>query len=448
MFKKLLSLILLGAMLMSILSMAVFASEDPASITPADSETIADPDLSVLTSADAPSLEISTVEPEQQDTIDLTEEEKSLESTAPDAIPVISFSETNPLYPGDDTTLIEQEAAILNSSVDGINENIVYATSLEEAAAVVREAMKARETNFTLYWMRDEMITASSQIREVFTVALAHTGVPTEGDYLRWSYIKFDTNAYGEIANGMYYYTLPCVVSYYTTADQEAEVTQEIGTVMSSVGLPKQSDYETLLAIYDFICDTVTYDYEHLNDSTYTLKYSAYAALINKTAVCQGYAALYYRLALESGIDCRLIAGRGNNANHGWVIAKVGSMYYNLDPTWDAGNAEYSYFLCGTTDFGDHAAFDEYTTSSYISSYPISDTMYAPSLMGDVDSNGDIDMQDVVRLVRYIAGWSVTVDSFTSNANEDTEIDLRDCIVLLRYLAGWTDMVYRVGVSI
>lgn len=56
----------------------------------------------------------------------------------------------------------------------------------------------------------------------------------------------------------------------------------------------------------------VKYDYENLDDTDYKLKYTAYAALLNGTAVCQGYANLLYRMALEAGIDARFISGLGN----------------------------------------------------------------------------------------------------------------------------------------
>lgn len=39
-------------------------------------------------------------------------------------------------------------------------------------------------------------------------------------------------------------------------------------------------------------CKNVTYDYASLKNPNYLLKHTAYAALMNKTAVCQGYAAL------------------------------------------------------------------------------------------------------------------------------------------------------------
>ena len=83
------------------------------------------------------------------------------------------------------------------------------------------------------------------------------------------------------------------------------------------------------------MCSNITYDYKNLNDPNYTLKFSAYAALINKTSVCQGYATLFYRLALEAGLDARVIAGVAGGGNHAWNIVKIGKTYYHLDATFD-----------------------------------------------------------------------------------------------------------------
>ena len=40
-----------------------------------------------------------------------------------------------------------------------------------------------------------------------------------------------------------------------------------------------------------------------------SFQYTAYAALLDQKAACQGYAVLFYRMALELGVDSRLISG-------------------------------------------------------------------------------------------------------------------------------------------
>jgi hypothetical protein len=54
-----------------------------------------------------------------------------------------------------------------------------------------------------------------------------------------------------------------------------------------------------------------------------------------------------------------------------------------------------------------------------------------------VDSDGEVDLGDVVLLTRYLAGgWNVTVDETVADVNKDGKIDLKDVILIRRYLAG------------
>mgnify|MGYP000090337698 FL=1 len=133
-------------------------------------------------------------------------------------------------------------------------------------------------------------------------------------------------------------------VSYLSSLEQEEKVDEEVSNLLKSLDLSNKTDYQKVKAIYDYICSNVTYDHDNLNDESYSLKYTAYAALINKTAVCQGYASLFYRLALDAGVDTRVISGEAGGP-HAWNIVKLNGKYYNLDSTWDAGRSTYAYFL-------------------------------------------------------------------------------------------------------
>ena len=133
--------------------------------------------------------------------------------------------------------------------------------------------------------------------------------------------------------------------------------------------------FDTKDEFYDYICSNVTYDHDNLNDESYSLKYTAYAALINKTAVCQGYASLFYRLALDAGVDTRVISGEAGGP-HAWNIVKLNGKYYNLDSTWDAGRSTYAYFLKNTNDFDDHVRDNDYQSNEFIEEYPMWDESY------------------------------------------------------------------------
>ena len=75
---------------------------------------------------------------------------------------------------------------------------------------------------------------------------------------------------------------------------------------------------------------------------------------ITGTAVCSGYAQLFYRLALSAGLEARIKM----NDNHAWNLVKLGGQYYYCDSTWDSGmqESQYQYFLKGSLDFHLHVS--------------------------------------------------------------------------------------------
>lgn len=249
----------------------------------------------------------------------------------------------------------------------------VSCSSIAEAAAIVRAGMKGRAETVTLQYVTE--VRENDMAQQIMNQALAHTGQPTEGDYLLWQYGGIQYRMSGYISGGLYYLTFTFTITYYTTGEQEQAMDAAVDALLQELDLDQQSDFETVKIIYDWICENVTYDYEHLKDKTYTLKHTAYAALINKTAVCQGYAVLLYRLLLTEGIDNRLIAGEAGEA-HGWNIVKLGDYYYNLDSTWDAGAEEPAYFLRCPENFTNHWRYEQYDTEQFHADYPMASFDY------------------------------------------------------------------------
>lgn len=249
-----------------------------------------------------------------------------------------------------------------------------------DVTAQIRAYMIGRIDSFTVYFT-DSVLYDGANVKAMLMDAMAHTGNPVEGDYLKWQYAGYRARWSYDVSNGKYYYAITYEIPYYTTLDEEEWLEEAIATLLTELDLSAKSDYEKIRAVYDYICQNVTYDYANLNDADYNLKFTAYAALHDKTAVCQGYAVLLYRLALELGIDCRFISGIGNGG-HGWNIVKLGQFYYNADSTWDAPRAQkklaYQYFLKSSGDFGNHTRDDEYDTPEFHAAYPTSTTNYSP----------------------------------------------------------------------
>lgn len=248
----------------------------------------------------------------------------------------------------------------------------------EEAAAVIREAIEARDELFTLRYISDQVAT-EQEVIDLIEVAFAETDQPTEGDSLRYAWKSRAFEGECVLYENEYYTTIHFTYGYYTTAEQEAELTEAVDALVASFGFTNSTDQRAKIdKIYDYITSNVTYDYEHLEQEDYWLQYTAYAALVQKTAVCEGYAVLLYRLAEECGLDARVITGvggSGRDANHAWNIIGLEDLYYYLDATWDAERSSdaYEWYLKGNTDFFSHSNEPQFNTVEFNERYPIPD---------------------------------------------------------------------------
>ena len=288
----------------------------------------------------------------------------------------------NPLYA--DTTTEDDLVKPDRNSLNGDNTDGEYYYDADSAGELIRDDLVSRDTTIIVdaYCTYTSTDTLNQDLQDlvydILAAAMVHTGNPVEGDYLRWQYTGFDarmTDAFYDDTN--IYATITYTMTYHSSAAQEAEMDTAVGKLLNELNVSEADAYNKLKTIYDYITSSVTYDHANLENDDYKLKHTAYAALINKTAVCQGYALLLYRLALELDVDCRLIAGTGNGDNHGWNIAKIGNYYYNMDSTWDAGRTEYSYFLVSPKNFANHTRWDEYDTAAFHAAYPMAEYNYA-----------------------------------------------------------------------
>lgn len=94
-------------------------------------------------------------------------------------------------------------------------------------------------------------------------------------------------------------------------------------------------DYEKALVVHDWLAVYCEYDYEnYLAGTIPNESHTGYGALINKAAVCDGYAKAYqYIMQDKLGIPCYLTSS--DAINHAWNIICIGGKYYHVDVTWD-----------------------------------------------------------------------------------------------------------------
>ena len=193
--------------------------------------------------------------------------------------------------------------------------------NFDTGIAYLRNAFANREEHIEFGFYCDQPI---NDVGAVMKSALfTHTGNPIEGDYLKFQYRQYKVTRYLISSGSRYCYLLFMDVIYMTDSTEEAAVNTAVASLLDGLGVRTMDPYGKIRTIYDWICENVSYDYIHVGDSTYLKQFSAYAALIDHTAVCQGYAVLMYRLLLECGVDVRVIPGTGNGALPAWMQGEV-----------------------------------------------------------------------------------------------------------------------------
>ncbi len=280
------------------------------------------------------------------------------------------------------------------------SDEVPLAHSLDEFAELYgqasNEAAARWETDFSVKYQASYDDTLNGVFNnQLFPLAeeniFPHNGNPTEGDYARWTYAGANYSASEDKTSDALIVSYNTSVEYYTTKAQEAALTTKLNQVMESLDLDTKTEYEKVKAIFDYIASHVTYDYDNLNNQSYKLKHTAYAALVNGTSVCQGYATLFYRMCLTAGLDARVITGSDTPgySDHAWNIVRIGNLYYNIDVTWDAGYEPeyYNYFLRGQDTFEYHYRDNEYDTTAFHTEYPMSATDYDPTAVTPTPTN-------------------------------------------------------------
>ncbi len=287
-------------------------------------------------------------------------------------IEIEEVTQVNPLY----EDVIDEDDLNKPSDITLLYSDASDCRTVKEAGEELREQLKTRNQTIQISYIANTNLDGTIYY-QIVDEAMKHTGISTEGDYLLWQFGGWNARASGNIYSGKYYYTLTFTFTYYTTYEQEKEMDIAVSNLLNSLNL-QGTDYEKITKVYDYICNNITYDYTSIG----TLKHTAYAALINKKAVCQGYAALFYRLALENNIDVRLIPGLGNGGAHGWNIVKIEDKYYNVDATWDTNfvKSGYRYYLVTDNNFPDHIRDAEYATNEFYKTYPMGTQNYTSAM--------------------------------------------------------------------
>ncbi|WP_430477096.1 S-layer homology domain-containing protein [Bacillus cereus] len=238
------------------------------------------------------------------------------------------------------TVTREQYAQFLYNALKGENPAVAVQDT-EDAALLtafkdeVQKSINTYETTITLPYK-----TKNNNTDEVMnTLFNAYKEVASKNEYTNYNRSNVSYGLSGSPGN----YTFKLKITYRETKEQTEYVMKQAKAIVSSIVQAGMDDHEKVKVIHDYVLKHVSYD-------TSYQAYTAYEALVNRSAVCQGYALLTYQLLKEAGIENHFVVGTGNGKPHAWNLVKIDNKWYHLDTTFDdpipdkQGRVTYSYF--------------------------------------------------------------------------------------------------------
>ncbi|MBC8062987.1 MAG: hypothetical protein H7Y18_20340 [Clostridiaceae bacterium] len=135
------------------------------------------------------------------------------------------------------------------------------------------------------------------------------------------------------------------------TKEQKA-IANEVDRVIDSIISKGMNDEQKTKAINDYITKTATYDYDALDSihlgltDSFKHAWTPSGILLDKKAVCGGYAVAFKALADKAGLTAVYVRGLANGGPHAWNKVKVNGVWRVIDVTWnDSAKEPNKYYL-------------------------------------------------------------------------------------------------------
>lgn len=139
---------------------------------------------------------------------------------------------------------------------------------------------------------------------------------------------------------------------YYIMSNTELEqaketLEQKAENIVSSAP-QNASEFELEEYINDYLCENCEYDYDSYGSngdltSSSGNESTAYGALIDGKALCEGYSRAFQLLCNKLGIECVNVFGESKDVLHQWNCVRVGGQWYHMDVTWNDVDDEHMY---------------------------------------------------------------------------------------------------------
>ncbi len=112
----------------------------------------------------------------------------------------------------------------------------------------------------------------------------------------------------------------------------------ESNEIINSVISYKMSEAQKVLAIHNYLSKNVQYNSTIRFSKFSNELHTAYGAIVNKIAVCEGIACAFAHLLHLCGIGCSIVNGNTDKTGaegHSWNIVNIDNNYFHVDVTWD-----------------------------------------------------------------------------------------------------------------
>lgn len=155
-----------------------------------------------------------------------------------------------------------------------------------------------------------------------------------------WISNQFSYGSMGDQTTLQLYSYLPGT----TCEERIGKFTDTVDNIMTSIpsGL---NEYHLEKYIHNTLLDMCEYADDVKDSSDGWEEFSAYGALVNGSAVCEGYSYAMNLLLGKVGISSYYINGHGESTLHMWNIVNIDGNWYHLDATWnDSSGSYYNYF--------------------------------------------------------------------------------------------------------
>lgn len=230
---------------------------------------------------------------------------------------------------------------ILSAIFNSMTAFATTVTTVTNAAGLknaITEKMINREKEFDIHYVGTETAVLSNINTIINEAAYADK-------YLELAYIGETPEITGNDTD----FSLSIRATYRTTKEQEDFVDAKVKEIVSKYITSNMTENQKLQVIYQYIIDNVAYDYS-------LMKGTAYNALVDRKAVCAGYAMLFQKLANTAGFECEIVIGRSNDNGilHAWNLIKTGGSWYNVDVTSDDCNSNRQLFAVSESTLAYH----------------------------------------------------------------------------------------------